>query len=33
VVAHPGKAAPKTFIHRGVNGRWSEILTPEEIVE
>ena len=22
-----------TFIHRGVNGRWSETLTPEEVAE
>jgi aryl sulfotransferase len=29
----PWEGGAQTFIHRGVNGRWSETLTPEEILE
>jgi aryl sulfotransferase len=23
----------QTFIHRGVNGRWRDVLTPEDVAE
>jgi aryl sulfotransferase len=27
------EGGPQVFFHRGVNGRWSEVLTPDEIAE